>query len=245
MYEPGDVELKSKTVEQDEYRADNPLYAQGVQGSAASNGHLAPATVCHLYDTVGGDVNNPHYYTTPDKPGTVPVDDGFYSVVDSEKRATLNTARDTTQNTAPKESAPVYSTVDKDGRKKKSPELVTEAVYSSVHKEPSPAVPPKSPDLQTYLSTKEVMGVPAKEAMTVPAIAQHSSSKPSKVSTLPVTLPTGMSDNPNYESADALSNHSNEADSAMYAQPYFHTAHTVSTHDSNAIYSEPLHSVRK
>ena len=61
------------------------------------------------------------------------------------------------------------------------------------------------------------VNVSTKEAMTVPAIA-HSSSKPSKVSTLPVTLATGMSDNPNYKSADTLSN---EVDLAIYAQPNF------------------------
>ena len=80
--------------------------------------------------------------------------------------------------------------------------------------------------------------VSTKEAMTMPAIA-HSSSKPSKVSTLPVTLATSMIDNPNYESADTLLHYTNEVDSAIYAQPNFHT-NTVSTHNSNAMYSEPL-----
>ena len=97
-------------------------------------------------------------------------------------------------------------------------------------------------ELKQFQDRKYVSGdvnVSTKEAMTKPAIA-HSSSKPSKVSTLPVTLATSMIDNPNYESADTLLHYTNEVDSALlYAQPNFHT-NTVSTHNSNAMYSEPL-----
>ena len=184
-------------------------------------------------------------------------------------RATRTTSEDTYASVSetkpkappsdmPNESGPTYASVDK-GKppaiKKKSPELYADLneaqgdhIYSDVHKEASPAVPPKSPDLQVYLATQDAATQPAATqppAPTTQPATENLSGQPVKVSSLPPLLTVGMSDNPNYESADAISHHSrqstpNEMDSSLYAQPYFHTTQSTASADNDCIYSEPI-----
>ena len=244
----GEVELKGVEQERDEYTADNPLYSE----STPVNGHQPETT---HYQNTGKDLvaDNPHYYTTPVESGAESeVTDGLYTVVDSEKKSTLKSAplppaNDKTyasiseiKRKSPSPAAPgdmpVYAMVDKGKKgkaKKKPPDIVNDS-FPEGDPFDIPALPPKSPDLQVYLSTQEVVPHP----LPLPT----SSNKPSKVSTLPDSLAVGMSSNPNYESADdALSDYSQDADSALYAQPYLHTAPSASAPSEDGdIYSEPI-----
>ena len=175
-------------------------------------------------------------------------------------------------------------------------------IYSEVHKEAPPAVPPKSADLQVYLATQDAATQPtATQPVTQPPTSQpgavnpsgkplqvsslppvgmsddpdyqnvkvyldvttqpaatqppstqpatvNLSGQPSNISSLPPLLAVGMSNNHEYESVDAIlssSHHSrqstpNEMDSALYAQPYFHTTQSTASADNNCIYSEPI-----
>ena len=232
------VELKSMEANNDDKStAANPLYTD----SALVNGEK---NVPHMYDSAErGLADNPTYYTTSGDLGgaaTNEMDNDFYTVVDSQKKpapppprvadenmyASVSEAKGKVPSPAPKMSAPVYSSVD-EGRQKEP----TPPIYSDIHKPLSPPVPTKSEDLQVYLDRKEVLLHPQSAA----------TAKPSKVSSLPKTV--GMSENPNYESADTISQHSStEADSSIYAQPYFHTAcsTTSSNHSNEGIYSESI-----
>ena len=96
-------------------------------------------------------------------------------------------------------------------------------IYSEVHKEAPPAVPPKSSDLQVYLATQVTATQPG---------AVNPSSQPSP--SLPPVLAVGMSDNPYDQSTP------NEMDSALYAQPYFPTTQPTASADNDCIYSEPI-----
>ena len=247
-----DVELKRMESKQDEYTADNPLYTM----STPANGHQTETA--RLAGEDGGRAlvaDNPHYYTTPIEPSSpgIEVDDGLYTVVDNEKKPTLkptvsssadnqlyasiSESKSKSSSPAPKDGGPVYAMVDKakqSKRKKKPPAGVGNGVFVDEDPLNSPAVPPKSPDLQAYLSTQEAVPHPL-------PLPTSSANQPSKVSTLPESLAVGMSSNPNYESADALSHASHDLDSDMYAVPDLHTASsaTTTTEDGD-IYSEPI-----
>ena len=237
------VELKSVDRERDEYTADNPLYSE----STPANGHhqADPASYQNTSKS-GGLVVNPHYYTTPvDPDSAADFDNGLYSVVSEEKKSTLKPTPPPTDNAmyasvskgkdkspspaAGTDSMPVYTMVDK-GRSKKKLVDISNGVSTELVSLDLPAVPPKSPELQDDLYAQESVSHP-------PPIP------PLKVSTLPDTLAVGMSSNPNYESADALSNCSHnpyETDLALYAQPYLHTAPSATSTDDGDIYSEPI-----
>ena len=237
------VELKNVDREQDEYTADNPLYSE----STLANGHhqADPASYQNTSKS-GGLVVNPHYYTTPvDPDSAADFDNGLYSVVSKEKKSTLKPTPSPTDNAmyasvskgkdkspspaAGTDSKPVYAMVDK-GRSKKKLVGTSNGVSTELVSLDLPAVPPKSPELQDDLYAQESVSHP-------PPIP------PSKVSTLPDMLTVGMNSNPNYESANALSNcshNSHETDSALYAQPYLHTAPSATSTDDGDIYSEPI-----
>ena len=239
----GDVELMNVDRERDEYTADNPLYSE----STPANGHYQadPASYQNTSKS-GGLVVNPHYYNTPvDPDSAADFDNGLYSVVSEEKKSTLKPSPPPTDNAmyasvskgkdkspspaAGTDSMQVYATVDK-GRSKKKTVGISNGVSTEMVSLDLPAVPPKSPELQDDLYAQE-------------SVSHPPPNPPSKVSTLPDTLAVDMSSNPNYESANALSNCSHnpyETDSALYAQPYLHTAPSAISTDDGDIYSEPI-----
>ena len=235
--QPSAIELKSVEDDKDNSTAANTLYTQ----STLINGqHQHPET-----NNSAGVVDNTHYYSTAVDPG-IDMDDDMYTIVEKKKTApdenmyaSVSEAKSKMLSNAPTESAPVYATADDSMTKEKTPvpreKEATPPVYSDIHKPLSPPVPNKSEELQVYLAAQYALSHPQPTDTTL-------STKPSKVNSLPQTLTVGMSDNPNYESADALSQHSAEADSALYAQPYFHTTRstTSATPDSEGIYSEPI-----
>ena len=248
--EEEEVELKRMESKQEEYTADNPLYTV----STPANGQQAPAAS----EGNGGYLvaNNPHYYTTPIDPAPpeTEFDNGLYTVVDDEKKSTLKRAavsvadnslyasvsetKSKSPSPAPKGGGPIYAMVDKTKRpkgKKNAPQAVSNSVFTYEDPFNSPAIPPKSPDLQVYLSTQEAVSHPL-------PLPTSSPSQPHKVSALPESLAVGMSSNPNYESADALSHASHDADSDMYAVPDVNIALATATtyNDDGDIYSEPI-----
>ena len=105
------------------------------------------------------------------------------------------------------ESAVVNSTGDNDTKR---PPATVAGKYCA---EPSLSLLPKSPDLQTYLPTTEVMVSPGSP-----------SRQPSKVTTYPVSLAlhTDMSDNPSYKSVDTLSSYSHNTKLIERIQPYMY-----------------------
>ena len=111
-------------------------------------------------------------------------------------------------------------------------------IYSDVHKEKTPDVPPKSPDLEVYLSTHDTISQPFS------VDAPPASNKHSKLSSLtrPVVC---MKENPTYESADAHSSslhNSPQSESNLYALPYTHKTFKYPNAYSpdNGIYSEAI-----
>ena len=249
--EEGEVELKRMESKQDEYVADNPLYTVSTPGNGLT---VEPAP--HTSEGSGGCLvaNNPHYYTTPieSAPPEAEVDDGLYTVVDSETKSTLKRAavsvadntlyasvaksQSKSPSPAPNSTGPVYAMVDKGkqrkGEKNPPPAVNNDVIITDDDPFDSPAVPPKSPDLQTYLSTQEVVPRPL-------PLPTSTANKPYKVSALPESLANGMSSNPNYESTDAFSH---DADSDTYAVPDINTAPatTTTTDVDGDIYSEPI-----
>ena len=255
--EPG-VELKS--VEQDEeYKAENPLYVSS-QADSPGNGHQQTATNSSL-SANHDKVDNTTYYSVPEDPA---MDDDLYTMVDEGKKAARKPAplpdvqnvyaavddiKHKSLSPAPTESAPVYSSVEKNmppASPLKSPALHADVnkdeagdIYSDVTKPEAPVVPAKSPALEVYLATKDAVS-PQPTSVNPPA-------KLLKVTSLPRPIPGGMKENPNYESTDAISSgsrnsrQSSEIDSNLYAQPYFHTTHhTTASVDDEGIYSEPI-----
>ena len=253
VHDPG-TELKSMGQD-NEYKAENPLYISSREDSTA-NGHQKTATESGLYDSVDrGRVDNPAYYSI-----SPVVDSDLYTVVNDVKSvnlkaptladhslyAAVDDTRYKSSTPPPTEISPVYSSVQKATAHtvlQEAPQLcadVNEAEATDLYSDTeAPAVPPKSPALQVYLATQD------------PVIPQPSSvnpsSKPLKVASLSHPMVGGMKENPNYESADAISScsrnshQSSDIDSNLYAQPYFHvTHHTTTSVDDEGIYSEPI-----
>ena len=254
------VELKG--VEKDDFEVDNPLYvtshpSNGHQPTTSNS-------LVHVYDSADcGGVDNPTYYSTiHDKP-VAQQGDGLYTEVEKPTPKTVH-ERNNDKNThvaiaqnkrkspspAPKESAPgppIYSSVHKENIPSKAPELLTGLkagkkaknaeslpVYSAVHKEKAPVVPPKSSDLEEYLTTRDAVS----QSTSVDAPPA-----PNKLSSLTRPLVGSMTENPTYLRADALSSgsrQSNDVESNMYALPCIHTTHPTEYSHDDGIYSEPI-----
>ena len=235
-----EYESVSKTKSLQPNAAKNPLYSTSVENLAPYN-------------------NGPPVYEKVDEEATQTskgkrnsIENAQYDYIDMQKVKEKKSPSPAPNHSPPE--VPIYSIVEKPIPKiqPKSPLLYTDLeadkkpsstslpIYSDVTKQKAPEIPNKSPALEMYLTSSDVLKQSGSSQIDG-SMSPPTHQIPPKLATLSGPI-VGMATNPIYHSADQLpSFSSNYTNTNIYSEPAFaNSPPSVSISSSEDIYSEPI-----